>query len=231
MAERVRVLIVDDSQTIRRLVRLALSSDPRIDIVGDAQDPFDARAKIKSLSPDVLTLDVEMPQMNGLDFLERLMRLRPIPVVMLSTLTHRGSAAAVAALSLGAVGCVGKPDGAQRARAFAGLADSVVAAARARVRGPSLATRAVGPAAAGSFRWNRKIVLIGASTGGVEALETVLARLPADCPPILITQHMPAGFLASFADRLTAQIAPKVGLATHGAEISPGRILIAPGGD
>ncbi len=123
MAERVRVLIVDDSPTIRRLVRLALSSDPRIDIVGDAQDPFDARAKIKSLSPDVLTLDVEMPQMNGLDFLERLMRLRPMPVVMLSTLTHGGSAAAVAALSLGAVECVGKPDGAQRARAFAGLAE------------------------------------------------------------------------------------------------------------
>ncbi len=157
MTDRVRVLIVDDSPTIRRLVRLALSSDPRIDIVGDAQDPFDARAKIRSLSPDVLTLDVEMPQMNGLDFLERLMRLRPMPVVMLSTLTHRGSAAAVAALSLGAVECVGKPDGAHVAGAFAGLADTVVAAAQARVRGPSLAARAVGAFTAGGFRWNRKL--------------------------------------------------------------------------
>jgi two-component system, chemotaxis family, protein-glutamate methylesterase/glutaminase len=231
MADRVRVLIVDDSPTIRRLVRLALSSDPRIDIVGEAQDPLDARAKIKSLSPDVLTLDVEMPQMNGLDFLERLMRLRPMPVVMLSTLTHRGSAAAVAALSLGAVGCVGKPDGVHRANAFAGLAETVVVAARARVRGPSLAMQALRPVAAGSFCWNGKIVLIGASTGGVEALETILARLPADCPPILITQHMPPGFLASFADRLSSRIAPKVRVAADGAEISQGQVLIAPGGE
>ncbi len=226
---RTRVLIVDDSLTIRSLIRARLSEDPRIEVVGEAEDPYEAREKIKALSPDVLTLDVEMPRMNGLDFLERLMRLRPMPVIMVSTLTQKGSAAALEALSLGAIDCLGKPAADKIPETFERLGDLLVAAASARVRDPS--QRRTPQAAPTDFQWNGKHLLIGSSTGGVDALETVLAGFPANCPPTLITQHMPESFLASFAGRLNGRIAPKLQLAETGLPLQPGHIYLAPGGD
>jgi two-component system, chemotaxis family, protein-glutamate methylesterase/glutaminase len=227
-APPIRVLIIDDSATMRGLIRRALSVDGRLLVVGEAADPIDARTKIKMLLPDVLTLDVEMPQMSGLEFLARLMRLRPMPVVMLSSETQLGSAAAVEALSLGAVDCIGKPVGQLLADSFPGLADSVAAAVSAR---PRVRSDAVTPVQDGGFGWNGRYVLIGASTGGVDAIETVLAGFPADCPPTLITQHMPAPFLNGFARRLHERVRPVVTLAAEGAPLVPGRIYLAPGGD
>lgn len=224
----VRVLIVDDSSTVRSLIRHRLSGDPRLMVVGEAADPYEARDKIKALAPDVLTLDVEMPRMNGLDFLERLMTLRPMPVVMISAETHRGSAAAIEALSLGAVDCIGKPSLDRLPEAFAGLPDLLVIAARARLREPGKRPMARPPQA---FNWNGRVVLVGASTGGVDALETLLGGFPADCPPTLITQHMPPSFLGSFAQRLNHQSAPTVLLAVDGAPILPGHVYLAPGGE
>ncbi|MBZ4022423.1 chemotaxis response regulator protein-glutamate methylesterase [Rhodobacter sp. TJ_12] len=223
-----RVLIVDDSPTIRALLHNQLSQDPRIEVVGEACDPFDAREKIKALSPDVLTLDVEMPRMNGLEFLEKLMRLRPMPVVMISTETQKGSAAALEALSLGAVECIGKPSFGQLADTFAHLADLLVVAANARLRSPGPRAQ-IAPAV--DFNWNGHYVLIGSSTGGVDALETYLSSYPRNCPPTLITQHMPEGFLASFARRLDSKMQPTVSLAQEGAPLAPGHVYLAPGGD
>jgi len=238
----VRVLLIDDSPTMRRLIALSLARDPRVEVVGQAGDAAEARAQIKALNPDVLTLDVEMPGLSGLDFLERLMRMRPTPVVMVSTETHRGSAAAVAALALGAVDCFGKPRSYTGAADFAGLADMLVTAARANIAGA--ARRPTGPRAPGAppgtmrgaagegpFHWNGRLLLIGASTGGVEAIERVLAGFPADCPPTAIVQHMPEGFLASFAQRLDSIVAPRVTLARDGLALARGQIVIAPGGD
>lgn len=223
-----RVLIVDDSPTIRRLIRARIDADPRLVAVGEASDPFDAREKIKVLNPDVLTLDVEMPRMDGIAFLEKLMRLRPMPVVMVSTLTHRGSAAALEALSLGAVECIGKGGGIELSESFAGLADTLVMAASARLRGAGARATAAPPR---DFCWNGRIVLVGSSTGGVDAIESLLSGYPAICPPTLITQHMPASFLASFAARLAQKFAPRVALATDGARIEPGQVYLAPGGE
>ncbi|SFB70766.1 protein-glutamate methylesterase/protein-glutamine glutaminase [Tropicimonas isoalkanivorans] len=220
-----RVVIVDDSRSMRGLIHQCLLADGRFDIVGEASEPFEARAVIRETNPDVITLDVEMPRMDGLTFLEKLMRLRPIPVVMLSTETHRGSAAAIEALSLGAVDCIGKPRAGEPG-ALADLAERVFVAACAHL--PSREPRAAPSSAA--FRWNGKTVLIGASTGGVDALERILCEMPANAPPILIAQHMPKGFLESFAERLSRRIAPKVGLARGREELQPGRVLIAPGG-
>lgn len=224
----VRVLIVDDSATVRALIRNALRGDPRLCVVGEAADPLDAREKIKALHPDVLTLDVEMPRMNGLAFLERLMRLRPMPVVMISAETQRGSAAALEALSLGAVDCLGKPAADSPPEDFDRLAEMLLAAAGARLRhaGP----RAVVAPPSG-YRWNGSIVLIGSSTGGVDALETVLRGFPADCPPTLIAQHMPPAFLVGFAQRLDQMVPPEVRLASEGAALLPGRVYLAAGGD
>lgn len=223
-----RVLIVDDSPTIRALLRAKLATDARIVVVGEASDPFEAREKIKALSPDVLTLDVEMPRMNGLEFLEKLMRLRPMPVVMISTETQKGSVAALEALSLGAVECVGKPSFDRLSDTFVNLAELLVAAANARLRSPGPRAQ-ISPAE--GFHWNGKFVLIGSSTGGVDALETVLSGYPRNCPPTLITQHMPEGFLASFARRLDGRMVPTVDLARDGVSLLPGTVYLAPGGD
>lgn len=223
-----RVLIVDDSPTIRHLIRNQLAQDGRLVVVGEASDPFDAREKIKTLEPDVLTLDVEMPRMNGLEFLEKLMRLRPMPVVMVSTETHKGSTAALEALSLGAVECIGKPGADRLTEAFQNLPDLLVAAAGARLRlpGPRPSVRPIH-----DFNWNGKYVLIGSSTGGVDALETLLSGYPANCPPTLITQHMPESFLASFARRLASRMQPRIVLASEGAPLLPGTVHLAPGGE
>ncbi|MGZ6014882.1 MAG: protein-glutamate methylesterase/protein-glutamine glutaminase [Phenylobacterium sp.] len=225
----IRTLIVDDSATMRKLIAAALSVDPEIQVVGEAADPLQAREAIKALNPDVITLDVEMPNMNGIDFLERLMRLRPMPVVMVSTLTTRGAEATLAALELGAVDCVAKP-AATTPHAFDVLVEKVRAAAHARVRPRG----APAPAACDSdaeFAPGDKVVAIGSSTGGVEALLTLVERLPANCAPMVITQHMPATFTKSFAERLNRSCAAEVREARDGDPLAVGKVFLAPGGD
>ena len=213
---------------MRKLIRLSLAKDPEIEVVAEAGNARAARDAVNAFHPDVMTLDVEMPEMDGLEFLRRLMRARPMPVVMVSSLTERGSAAAVRALSLGAVECIAKPK--DRVGLFDGLADTLKMAARAqvrRMRGSAPPRKAVGA----DFQWNGKILLIGASTGGVEALETVLSQFPANCPPTLITQHMPAQFLVNFASRLNKNCAPEIKLAANDEELQQGCVRIAPGGE
>ncbi|WP_332653999.1 protein-glutamate methylesterase/protein-glutamine glutaminase [Brevundimonas sp.] len=228
----VSVLVVDDSPTMRGLITAALRRDPEIEVVGSACDPLEARDAIKRLNPDVITLDVEMPNMNGLEFLEKIMRLRPMPVVMVSTLTQAGAEVTLAALELGAVDAVGKPGaGVTAMEAFADLAAKVKVAARSRVRvGGGVAPA---PAAASStYRAATDHVLaIGASTGGVEALLTILSTFPANCPATVVTQHMPATFTANFAARLDRASAARVSEATDGAPLERGCIYIAPGGE
>jgi len=198
----VLVLVVDDSPSMRRLIATVLAQDEGIEVVGAAGDPHEARAAIKALNPDVITLDVEMPNMNGLEFLEKIMRLRPMPVVMVSTLTHSGTEVALAALELGAVDVFGKPDASRPpSDGFIGLAAKVKAAAGARLRFGARDSAA--PTAAIGFVPNPEHILaIGASTGGVEALIEVISRFPANCPPTVVVQHMPPRFTTSFAARL-----------------------------
>ena len=224
----VRVLVVDDSATMRQLVSRTLTADPGIAVIGQAKSASEARALIKELNPDVMTLDVEMPEMDGLSFLERVMRLRPMPVVMVSTLTAQGSETAIAALALGAVDCVVKP-GADYPRSFEELPAKVKAAARARRRTPAPEAQAPTPRAA--YQPDGRIVVIGSSTGGVEALITVLQHFPENCPPTLITQHMPPLFTRSLASRLDRMCRPAVREASHGAPVGPGLVYIAPGGE
>lgn len=225
----VRVLVVDDSATMRGLITAILSKDPEIEVIGTADNPFAAREAIKALNPDVLTLDIEMPNMNGLEFLEKIMRLRPMPVIMVSTLTQRGADASLAALEIGAFDCVGKPmHGAPASEAFAGLVDKVKAASRARMR--AYREPVVPKAHTGPFSSNGKVIALGASTGGVEALLAVVSCFPANCPPTVITQHMPANFTPSFAERLNRCSAATVAEATDGAPLVPGRVYLAPGG-
>lgn len=226
----VKVLVVDDSATMRSLISAVLRRDPEITVVGQAGDPLEAREAIKQLNPDVITLDVEMPNMNGLAFLEKIMRLRPMPVVMVSTLTQVGADVSLAALEIGAIDCVGKPSaGVPAEQAFAALAAKVKAAARARVRPGS--DRAPNHAAGGDFKPDGRIVAIGSSTGGVEALLSVLSAFPANCPPTVITQHMPGTFTRSFAERLNRVCAANVEEASEGAQLRAGQIYLAPGGD
>ncbi len=232
MGNPARVLVVDDSPTMRGLITAVLNSDPEVSVVGQAGDALEARAAIKQLNPDVVTLDIEMPNMNGLEFLDKIMKLRPMPVIMVSTMTHRGAEATLAALEIGAFDCVGKP-GPGEARPFGDLADKVKAAARSGLRYARGTTAPASAAAAPAtdFRVGRKIVAIGSSTGGVEALITVLQKFPRNCPPTVITQHMPPTFTKSFAERLNRLCAPVVEEATDGARLEIGKIYLAPGGD
>jgi two-component system chemotaxis response regulator CheB len=231
----VRVLVVDDSATMRSLITESLRQDPGVDVVGQASDPLEARDTIKLLNPDVITLDVEMPKMNGLDFLEKIMRLRPTPVIMVSNRTSIGTSVAIRALEIGAVDCVAKPSP-QDLNTFADLASKVKAAASAHVHRYS---RSAEPAkefqpatvAAAPFNSNGKLVAIGSSTGGVEALIKIISQFPEDCPPTVITQHMPPLFTKSLAARMDRICAPHVGEAVDGAPILPGHVYIAPGGE
>ncbi len=227
-----RVVIVDDNRTIRALIRAALSEDPRLVVVGEAGDPFEARDVIKSVNPDVLTLDVEMPRMNGLVFLENLMRLRPMPVVMVSNRTKESSAAAISALSKGAIDCIDlgrfQADPQQRIR----LAETILMAADAavgrRTEVAKPAPRHTQPRAT-TLDWSGRVVLIGSSTGGVETLETVFEAYPEDCPPTLVAQHMPANFIQSFAERLNARIRPNVKVVDEQEPLRQGVIYFGPG--
>lgn len=227
---KTRVLIVDDSATMRALVAATLRSDPEIEVIGSASNPLEAREAIKALNPDVLTLDIEMPKMDGLSFLDKIMRLRPMPVIMVSTLTQRGAEASIKALEIGAFDCVGKPlDHNEVSEAFAELPVKVKAARRASIRSNGF-VKAQTPAPAKNFQPNGRIVAIGSSTGGVEALLTVLANFPENCPPTVITQHMPAAFTPSFAARLDRCSAAHVREAFEGAPLRPGHVYLAPGG-
>ncbi|KKZ87762.1 chemotaxis response regulator protein-glutamate methylesterase [Rhizobium phaseoli] len=230
MSAPARVLVVDDSPTMRGLITAVLSSDPEVNVIGQAGDALEAREAIKRLNPDVVTLDIEMPNMNGLDFLEKIMTLRPMPVIMVSTMTHRGAEATLAALEIGAFDCVGKP-GPGEPRPFGDLAEKVKAAARTQRQFSQPVVAATPPPSVADFRVGRKIVAIGSSTGGVEALIAVLQKFPANCPPTVITQHMPPTFTKSFAERLNRLCAPVVQEATDGARLEIGKIYLAPGGE
>jgi two-component system chemotaxis response regulator CheB len=229
----IKVLVVDDSALIRQVLTELLSRDPAIEVVGTAPDPYVARERIKALSPDVITLDIEMPRMDGLSFLEKLMALRPLPVVVVSTLTQKGTDAAIRALELGAMDYVAKPLLNIR-NGMVELEQELVAkvklAAASRPRARQTAASSLAPLTADPrLSTAGRIVAIGASTGGVETLQRILVRLPASSPAILVTQHMPPGFTASFARRLDAQCAVTVIEATDGRRVLPGHVYIAPG--
>ncbi len=211
MAKKIRVLIVDDSELIRVLLNEILSSDNGIEVVGLADDPYDARDKIKLLAPDVITLDIEMPRMDGITFLSNIMRLRPMPVVMISTLTQKGADATMQALELGAIDFVSKPTADVQSRLH-GLSAEIIAKVKNAAKANLVALEhcvnppyiAQAPSISkGSKLGSRiKLIAIGASTGGTEATKEVLGGLPENMPPIVVVQHMPAGFTASYARRL-----------------------------
>ena len=238
--KRTRVLIVDDSRTMRSIIAAKLQKDPDIEVVAGVSNPYEAREAIKALNPDVITLDNEMPRMTGLEFLEKIMRLRPTPVVMISANTQEGAKVSLAALEMGAFECIGKPKVGDYHNAFSQLPQIIHAAAKSapNYKDDDSAVEekdddnAKSEAAAEreGFVPSDKVVVIGASTGGVEALRTVLANFPKNCPPTVIVQHMPENFTGSFARRLDRQFAPDVVEATHNALLKPGRVFIAPGG-
>jgi two-component system chemotaxis response regulator CheB len=231
---KIRVVCVDDSALVRGLLTEIINGQPDMEVVATAPDPLIARELIKKHNPDVLTLDVEMPRMDGLDFLEKLMRLRPMPVLMVSSLTERGSEATLRALELGAVDFVTKPrlgvrDGLLEYAEL--IADKIRAVARARVKTTPRAKPAVTPMLRRPWSSSEKVVIIGSSTGGTEAIRTVLMPLPPDSPAILITQHMPSGFTRSFAERLNGLCRITVCEARHAQRVLPGHAYLAPGGE
>lgn len=246
MNRKIRVIVVDDSALVRSLLAEIINRQPDMECIGTANDPLIAREMIREKNPDVITLDVEMPKMDGIDFLGRIMRLRPMPVLMISTLTERGAEVTMRALELGAIDFVAKPrvgvsNGLQELASQ--IVDKIRVASVAQVRrlptAPAAGAQAAHgapsgrPAAAVSLLGRvstEKIIAIGASTGGTEAIKEVLTRLPADCPAIVITQHMPPGFTTSFAARLNSLCQITVKEASHGERILPGHAYIAPGG-
>lgn len=229
MVEAHRVLIVDDSPSMRQLLKLSISADPRLVLAGEAGNADEARQMMRHCAPNVLTLDAEMPGKSGLEFLAELMKYRPTPVVMFSSWMPRGSELGLEALALGAVACLEKPEASRLTISLRNLVETLVMAARATVHkhaavAPPLKKRS----AAGEGVFD-KVLLVGASTGGVEAIETLLSGFGANCPATLITQHMPESFLKSFVARLDSRMAPEVRLAEDGAALAPGRVLVAPG--
>lgn len=237
MSRVIRVIVVDDSPLMRKLLSEILNGAPDIEVVGTAPDPYAARELIRALSPDVVTLDIEMPKMNGLDFLDKLMRLKPTPVVMISTLTEHGSDTALRALELGAVDCIAKPrfDVTHSVRELTEeIIDKIRSAAQARLAARPVA-QAVRPArttqlsGVSSQAQLTRLIAVGASTGGTQALQAFLLALPQQVPPILIVQHMPPAFTQPFAKRLDSICAVTVKEAEHGERILPGHAYIAPG--
>lgn len=251
MSNKIKVLIIDDSALVRKMLSEMLGSDKKIEVVGTAADPLLAREKIKQLNPDVLTLDVEMPRMDGISFLSNLMRLRPMPVIMVSTLTEEGAEITLDALELGAVDFITKPkiDFSNTIQAYAEeLIEKIKMAATATVRSTSAKKQASGNAkhrqvkkkntadailklnnGKRNYKLTDTIIAIGASTGGTEAIKDVLQDMPASSPGIVITQHIPEKFSASFALRMDKISPMKVCEATDGQQILPGHAYIAPG--
>jgi two-component system chemotaxis response regulator CheB len=229
MSRTIRVLIVDDSAIVRRLLVEALSGEPGMEVVGTAPDPYVARDKILTLSPDVLTLDIEMPRMDGLTFLKKLMVFHPMPVIVVSSLAQASCSAGVEALSLGAVDILAKPGGPFSVSELKSqLVAKIRAAAAARISVSQPCDKAQ-PAKLGARAGPLAVIAIGASIGGAEAIECVLTRLPADSPGIVITQHIPAGFSRAFAERLNKFCPMRVAEAADGDLVQPGLALIAPG--
>lgn len=228
----VKVVIVDDSQYIRRMFEQFLSADPAIEVVGSAADPLEARELIKATNPDVVTLDVEMPKMDGLSFLKKIMALRPMPVVMVSSLTQKGAETTLKALEAGAVDYIGKPSTAKELEAIRSeLVRKVKTAARVDVRAKARKAATAAPPKTLSYTGDASkwLIAIGASTGGVEAIREILEAMPAMIPPMIITQHMPPMFTDSFAKRLNGLVAPTVCEAKEGQPLRPGHVYIAPG--
>ncbi len=232
-ARKIKVLIIDDSALMRTLLTEIINGQPDLTAVGAVADPIMARQMIRLLNPDVLTLDVEMPRMDGLEFLGRLMTLRPMPVLMVSSLTARGAESTLRAIELGAVDYVTKPKlNIERGVRQSGqeIVDKIRIAAKAKLPTTTLSTT---PrlAAVGNYRASaEKLIIIGASTGGIEAVKTLLMKLPPDSPGVLIAQHMPAGFTSGFANRLGSLCRIKVKEAVDGEQVLPGHAYIAPGG-
>ena len=241
---KTRVVVVDDSALVRSLLTEIVNRQSDMECIGAASDPYAAREMIRNLNPDVITLDVEMPRMDGIDFLSKLMRLRPMPVVMVSTLTERGAEVTLKALELGAVDFVAKPkigvaDGLKQLAEE--ITDKIRTASKARVSKPqsppvtstvagaALPARPAAPASIGRLS-TEKIIFIGASTGGTEATKEVLMNLPPDSPAVVITQHMPPGFTKSYANRLDGLCRIRVKEAVDGERVLPGHAYIAPGG-
>lgn len=230
----IKVLVVDDSAIVRQTLERELARDPEIEIVGVACDPYVARDKIVQLSPDVVTLDIEMPRMDGISFLKKLMKYKPLPVIIVSSLAQKGSEVALEAISAGAVEVMCKPGAAYSIGDMSlELAEKIKSASHARL--DKLINRAASAEDPGKSRLRAmtkttdKIIAIGASTGGVQALECVIGQFPANAPGTVIVQHMPAGFTRSFAERLDSMCAVRVKEAEDGDSISPGKVLLAPG--
>ncbi len=235
MGNPIRVLVVDDSALVRQILTQGLDADPEIEVVASAPDPSMARDRIVELRPDVLTLDVEMPRMDGVEFLRRLMPQHPLPVVMVSSLTQRGKQITLDALAAGAVDIVAKPTadvGRSLPKMMGELREKVQIAARADVsqwRGAVAAPPPPRPKTAALAESTDKVIAIGASTGGTEALRQVIGAFPPDMPGTVVVQHMPAGFTNAFAARLDEEAAVQVKEAESGDRIMTGRVLIAPG--
>ncbi|QFY42449.1 chemotaxis response regulator protein-glutamate methylesterase [Candidatus Methylospira mobilis] len=236
--KKIKVLVIDDSALIRSIMKEIINSQPDMEVVAVAPDPLVARDLIKQTNPDVLTLDVEMPKMDGLDFLEKLMRLRPMPVLMVSSLTERGSEITLRALELGAVDFVTKPKiGIQSGMLeYTDLiAEKIRVVANARIVRRHVESQdqknvLTAPVASrGQYNSSEKLIILGASTGGTEAIKSFLLQMPLDCPGILIAQHMPEGFTQSFAKRLNGLCKVVVKEAEDGERILPGHVFIAPG--
>lgn len=229
-AHKIRVIIIDDSAVIRNLFSDMLKDVPDIEVVAVAEDPFDAREKIKALNPDVITLDIEMPKMDGISFLEKIMTLRPMPVIMISSLTTRGADITLRAIELGAVDYIAKPEVLDE-KGYKHLRDElsrkIIAAARSNSSARSTKS---GEIKLHNYSGSHNcLIAIGASTGGVEAIRDVLKALPANTPPVVITQHMPAFFTETFARRMDSMSAMTVKEASQNEKIIPGHVYIAPG--
>ncbi len=225
----IKVLVIDDSALVRQLLSHMLSLASDIEVVGCAEDPYQARTMIKQLNPDVLTLDIEMPRMDGLAFLRNLMRLRPMPVIMVSTLTEQGASATLEALALGAVDFIPKPknDLANRLADYQDeLVEKIRIAAKSKAQTPTQLTK---PTATNQYQFEETLVAIGASTGGTEAIQRIVSQLPANFPPLVIAQHIPPAFSASFAKRLNSYTDITIHEAKGNERLQAGHAYLAPG--
>ncbi|MBI9087587.1 MAG: chemotaxis response regulator protein-glutamate methylesterase [Desulfobacterium sp.] len=234
MAKTIRVLVVDDSAVVRKVFTEQLSREKDIQVIGTAPDPYVARDKIVRLKPDVITLDIEMPRMDGITFLKKLMHYYPLPVIIVSSLTTKGSKLALEALTIGALEVLSKPTSAYSVDDMGvQLGDKIRAVAGARVKPTALGTHAAPGvqdlSSRALARTTNKVIAVGASTGGTEAIKNVLTRLPGNAPGVVVVQHMPAGFTRSFAQRLDSLCAMGVKEAEDGDTVANGRVLIAPG--
>jgi two-component system, chemotaxis family, protein-glutamate methylesterase/glutaminase len=231
---RIKVLIVDDSAIVRKIFSEELSKYPDIDVVGTAPDPFVARDKIVTLKPDVITLDIEMPRMDGLTFLKKLMKHFPIPTIIVSSLTPKGGKLTLEAMDIGAIDAIAKPGSSYSVGDMSGqLVEKIRAASRVKVEKRDVKETAVAPGTRLSIRslaeTTNKVIAIGASTGGTEALKNVLSKMPANSPGIVVVQHMPANFTTAFAERLNGLCQVTVKEAKNNDSVTPGTALIAPG--